>query len=134
MVENRTDASALAGPEREYLAALATGRFQIQRCAECAQAVFYPRCVCPHCGAAKLGWIKPSGYAIVYATTVVHRKAEQGGNYNVCLVDLEEGVRMMTQVVSLPAAQVRIGMPVQARVEGEGETARVVFEPRGLRV
>ncbi|MBO9355951.1 DNA-binding protein [Bordetella petrii] len=132
-MENRTDAPASAGPESEYLAALAAGRFQIQRCAECARAVFYPRCVCPHCGAAKLDWLTPSGLATVYATTVVHRKAEQGGDYNVCLVDLDEGVRMMGQVVSLPAAEVRIGMPVQARIQGQGVAARVVFEPREVR-
>lgn len=129
-MDSRIDAPAAAGPEREYLAALAAGRFQLQRCAECAQAVFYPRCVCPYCGAARLEWMEPSGDAVVYSTTVVHRKAEQGGDYNVCLVDLEEGARMMGQVVSLPAAQVRIGMPVRARIEGQGETARVVFEPR----
>ncbi|CAM3841481.1 Zn-ribbon domain-containing OB-fold protein [Bordetella tumulicola] len=129
-MENQVATSAPLGPEREYFDALASGRIQIQRCRECAQGVFYPRCVCPHCGAAKLDWVEPSGRAVVYATTVVHRKTEQGGDYNVCLVDLEEGVRMMAQVVSVPPSQVRIGMPVRARIEGEGETARIVFDPR----
>jgi uncharacterized OB-fold protein len=52
----------------------------------------------------------------VYSTTVVRRKADDGGDYNVCLVDLAEGVRMMSRVVSVAPQDVRIGMRVTARI------------------
>ncbi|MEP6874803.1 MAG: OB-fold domain-containing protein, partial [Burkholderiales bacterium] len=50
-------------------------------------------------------------------------------DYNVVLVDLDEGVRMMSRVEGLKPEDVRIGMRVQARVRTEGETPLVVFEP-----
>ena len=46
----------------------------------------------------------------------MRRKAEAGGDYNVALVDLAEGPRLMSRVDGVPPEQVRIGMAVQARV------------------
>ncbi len=106
----------MSGPEKRYLDALAAGRFEIQKCGACARHVFYPRVVCPHCGAGDLAWVAPSGQGTVYSTTVVRRKPADGGDYNVCLVDLAEGVRMMSRVVSVPPESVQIGMRVKARI------------------
>lgn len=105
-----------SGPEKRYLDALAQGRFEIQKCAACAKHVFYPRVLCPHCGSDRLDWVAPSGRGTVYSTTVVRRKPADGGDYNVCLVDLAEGVRMMSRVASIPPADVQIGMAVKARI------------------
>ena len=58
----------------------------------------------------------PSGGGTVYSTTVVRRKSADGGDYNVCLVDLAEGPRMMSRVVNVPPAEVKIGMAVRARI------------------
>jgi uncharacterized OB-fold protein len=58
---------------------------------------------------------------VVYSTTTVHGRE---GTHNVCLVDLEGGVRMMSTVVGIDPDDVRIGMAVIARVEDGG---RVVF-------
>jgi uncharacterized protein len=105
-----------SGPEKQYFDKLAAGRFEIQKCAGCGKHVFYPRVLCPHCGAGRLGWVEPSGRGTVYSTTVVRRKPADGGDYNVCLVDLAEGPRMMSRVVSVPPEQVKIGMAVTARI------------------
>jgi len=105
-----------SGPEQQFLDKLAAGRFEIQRCAGCGKHVFYPRVLCPHCGAERLEWMAPSGRGTVYSTTVVRRKPADGGDYNVCLVDLAEGVRMMSRVVSVPPESVKIGMSVMARI------------------
>jgi hypothetical protein len=105
-----------SGPEKRFFDALAAGRFEIQKCADCAQHVFYPRVICPHCGSDRLDWIAPSGRGTVYSTTVVRRKPADGGDYNVCLVDLAEGVRMMSRVAGIAPPDVRIGMAVKARV------------------
>ncbi|CAB3860265.1 hypothetical protein LMG1860_03293 [Achromobacter denitrificans] len=128
-MEMQSKARGGAGPEQVYLDGLTAGRFEIQRCVGCGHAVFYPRWVCPHCGGAALDWFAPSGAGVVYATTTVARKPEQGGDYNVCLVDLEEGVRMMSQVRAVAPEHVRIGMRVQARIAMIGDAAQIVFEP-----
>ena len=105
-----------SGPEKQFFDRLAAGRFEIQRCAGCARHVFYPRVLCPHCGGGKLDWVAASGRGTVYSTTVVRRKPADGGDYNVCLVDLAEGVRLMSRVAGMPPADVKIGMAVQARI------------------
>src|SRR5690606_41236517 len=53
---------------------------------------------CVHCDADALEWRTPAGLATVYSHTTVARKAEQGGDYNIVLVDLEEGPRLMATV------------------------------------
>ena len=122
-----------AGPEKQYHDQLAQGRFQIQRCQACARAVFYPRVICPHCGSDQLDWITPSGKGTVYSTTVVRRKPEHGGDYNVALIDLEEGVRMMSRVEGIALQAVAIGMAVQADVVDAGDGKLVVFKQSGGR-
>jgi uncharacterized OB-fold protein len=107
-----------AGPEARYRARLAEGIFEIQRCSACARHIYFPRLLCRHCGSAALEWVAPSGQGTVHATTVVRRRAEEGGDYNVAIVELAEGPRLMTRVDALPPQDVRIGMPVAAQVKG----------------
>jgi hypothetical protein len=78
--------------------------------------VFYPRVLCPHCGSERLEWVAPSGRGTVYSTTIVRRKPADGGDYNVCLVDLAEGPRMLSRVAGVAPEEVRIGMAVKARI------------------
>ena len=61
---------------------------------------------------------------VVYATTVVHRRDEEP--YNVCLVDLEEGGRVMGRVDGVAPEDVQIGQRVQARTGDDGVT---VYDP-----
>ncbi|MGQ7794552.1 Zn-ribbon domain-containing OB-fold protein [Faunimonas sp. B44] len=119
-------------PEARYRAFLEAGQLAIQRCGACAQHVFYPRAICPHCGSGDLAWVAPAGTGAVYTTTVVRRKVEQGGDYNVVLVDLDEGVRMMSRVAGLAPEAVTIGLRVRAEIARDGEAAVVVFRPEAL--
>lgn len=112
------------GPQAEYFDMLAKGQFHIQRCDDCAAAVFYPRTHCPGCGGG-LSWIKPDGKAVVYSATTVRRKPEQGGDYVVALVDLSEGVRLMTQIVNCAPDEVHIGM--QVHFDGIGPNGDTVL-------
>ncbi len=122
----------MQGPESHYQEYLAKGEFRIQRCDACNSHVFYPRMLCPHCGSSALKWIVPSGAGTVYSTTVMRRRPEAGGDYNVCLVDLEEGPRLMSRVDGPPPAAIGIGMRVKARIAGGGDAGFfVVFEPVG---
>ncbi len=120
-------ANSPLGPEAHYQAQLNEGRFLIQRCNDCARHVFYPRVVCPYCGCAELLWVEAEGAGTVYSTTTVRRKAEAGGDYDVSLIDLDEGVRMMSRVEGPAPAEVKIGMRVRARVIDHQGAGLVVF-------
>ncbi|KAF0807910.1 hypothetical protein A167_02784 [Alcanivorax sp. S71-1-4] len=104
------------------------GEFVIQQCGECQRHVFFPREVCPHCGADALGWVAPAGLGTVYAVTTVRRAAEAGGDYNVSLIDLDEGVRLMSRVEGVDPADVTIGLRVKARVAKQDERGVLLFD------
>ena len=112
-----------ADPETApFWAAIAEGRFEVQRCEACGRHVFYPRLVCPHCGGGPLGWVAASGRGAVHSYTVVHRAPAAFAAetpYVVALVDLEEGPRLMTRLLGVEPAEVEIGMPVQVAIEGD---------------
>ena len=96
------------------------GILLVQWCTACDRGIFYPRAICPHCGAAgsALTWRTASGRGTVHAAVVEHKPAAAGARFSdgqpycVALVDLEEGVRMLTNVVGGPPGDVRIGMTV----------------------
>lgn len=125
-MENRSDAPQ-GGVEAAWQQQLDQGRFLLQRCADCARHVFYPRELCPHCGSTALGWVEASGNGTVHAVTTVRRKPDAGGDYNVSLVDLDEGVRMMSRVEG--GGTVGIGDRVRARVQVDGGRGIVLFDP-----
>jgi uncharacterized OB-fold protein len=126
-VENETS----MGAEAKYQAALNEGKFLIQRCSDCGRHVFFPREVCPHCHGDSLAWVEPAGTGTVYSTTTVRRKPDAGGDYDVSLIDLDEGVRMMSRVEGIAASEVKIGMRVKAKVIRDKTRGLVVFERTG---
>jgi uncharacterized OB-fold protein len=123
------DAIQAGGPEAVFRAYLREGRFMIQRNRATGAHVFYPRALAPGDGTGELTWVEASGRATVHTTTVARRRPEKGGDYNISLITLEEGPRMMSRVIDVDPAAVTIGMPVIARiVDLMGEPA-VVFVP-----
>ncbi|KAA8607485.1 DNA-binding protein [Salipiger aestuarii] len=120
------------GPDAVFAAKLAEGVFEIQKCNGCGAHVFHPRVICPACGSADLGWVAPTGQGTVYARTIVRRKPERGGDYNVVLVDLQEGVRMMSRVDGIAHDEIAAGLKVSATIgEGPDGEPAVVFRPEG---
>lgn len=107
---------------------LDAGTFVIQRCTVCAKHVYFPREACPHCGSDALQWTAPKGTGTVYALTTVRRKPADGGDLNVSLIDLDEGVRLMGRVDNLAPDAVRIGQRVQARVQVRDGRGIVLFD------
>ncbi|MGF1502831.1 MAG: Zn-ribbon domain-containing OB-fold protein [Paracoccaceae bacterium] len=124
-----SDPSETPGPEARFRAFLAEGRFMIQRSASTGAFVFYPRVAVPGSGATDLDWVEASGLGTVHATTVTRQRPEKGGDYNIALVDLDEGPRMMARVDGLPPEEVRIGLRVRARIGEAGGIPAVVFIP-----
>ena len=116
-----------AGPDSTYREHLKQGRFVIQKCGSCDAFVFYPRLLCTSCGAVDLKWQDSDGRGTVYSTTVVRRKADQGGDYNVAMIELAEGPRLMSKVIDIPPADVAIGMPVRASIDQTADGPLLVF-------
>ena len=115
-------------PEAEWRAHLAEGRFMIQRSPSTGGCVFYPRVMEPGSGAEDLEWVEASGDGTLHAVTVV-RKKDPAENYNVVLVDLAEGPRLMSRVDGVDPDAVRIGMAVRARIIEEAGKPLLVFVP-----
>ncbi|GHE04033.1 hypothetical protein U879_20990 [Defluviimonas sp. 20V17] len=116
------DDPAKLGPQQAFEAYLAKGRFMLLKSRATGEHVFYPKVMAPS-GATDLDWVEARGTGTIYAITV-NRKRE--GCYNIALVDLDEGVRMMATVAGVET--VPIGTRVRARIEA-GETPRIVFNP-----
>ena len=115
-------------PEIEWRAHLAEGRFMIQRSRSTGGHVFYPRVAEPGTGAQDLEWVEASGQGTVHAVTVV-RKKDPNDSYNVVLVDLAEGPRLMSRVDGIAPDAVMIGMSVRANIIDEGGQPLLVFVP-----
>ncbi|MEM6621811.1 MAG: OB-fold domain-containing protein [Pseudomonadota bacterium] len=116
------------GPEAQYRAYLDEGRFMIQRSASTGVYVFYPRAFVPGSGETDLEWVAASGDGVVYSTTVNRRSPEKGGTFNVALIDLAEGPRMMSRVVGMDPTEIAIGMKVRAKIEDLNGAPAVVWE------
>ena len=99
-----------------FWAALREGRLQLQRCGGCGRYVFYPRALCPHCHSSDLEWVPVAGTGTIYSYTVARRPAGPAFAadvpYVLVLVDLDEGVRMLTRLLTADVDSVRIGARV----------------------
>lgn len=88
-----------------FWSAAAKGFLAYQHCMDCGNAQYYPRMLCSKCGSRRIDWKKSIGKAVVHATTRVHVglhsfKAE--APYDIVLIDVEEGFRMLVNVINNP--------------------------------
>jgi uncharacterized protein len=114
----------MSGAAQHWNEALAQGKLLLQRPFSGGDAIFPPREFVPGNGEA-LEWIEASGLGIVYSVTWVQRKPPEPP-YNVALIDLAEGARMMARVEGVTPESLFIGMAVKARI---AESLIVVFDP-----
>jgi hypothetical protein len=113
-------------PEAHWRAALAQGRLLLQRDPESGKSYFPPR-LAGSDGQA-LEWVEASGRGVVYSVTVIHPRPPKEP-YNVVLIDLEEGARVMSRVDGVAAQEVAIGMPVIADIDQTPDEPLLVFHP-----
>lgn len=101
------------------------GRLMLQCCAACGKWSFPVRERCPHCFAAKLEWRQASGRGTLYTFAIMHQVMNPGFAgavpYNIAQIDLEEGVRMTSNVVGIPNNALKIGMKLEAIFEDVGQ-------------
>ncbi len=104
-----------------YWAALKDRRLILKRCRDCGRHHFYPRALCPHCHSDDLEWAEARGTGSVYSYTVARRPAgpafKADAPYVVAVVDLDEGARMMTNIVTDDVEAVRIGQRVAVQFD-----------------
>jgi uncharacterized protein len=113
--------TSFAPAEKRFREFLADGQFMLQKGRESGAFTFYPRVFEPGTGGEDVEWVKASGRGTVYSVTVVRPRPPQVP-FNVALVDLQEGVRLMSRIEGVDAEDVKIGMSVQAAiVEQDGE-------------
>ena len=104
---------------RPFWDSLKAHAIQLQRCDACGRFIYYPRPVCPGCLLDNLVWSSVSGRGVVHAFTIPHRHPSpafgSGVPYVVALIELEEGVRMMSNLIDVdPTPQaVKVGLPVE---------------------
>jgi len=117
---------------RTFWEKLKTGRLWPQYCPSCTRYVFYPRERCPYCWESDLDWQPLSGLGRVYSYTVVRVSAlpEFQPPYVYALVDLDEGVRLATNIEDCPLDCIEVGMPVRLKtINREDHEALPVFVP-----
>jgi uncharacterized OB-fold protein len=123
-----------ADPETEpYWTAVHEGRLLVQRCTVCGNHQLYPRWRCLRCR-GQVEWVEAGGGGTVYSFTVIRQNFSRSFRhlipYVVALVDLDEGPRLMTNLVGVEPEDVRIGMPVRVTFEEVSDDASVpLFEP-----
>ncbi|MSQ27324.1 MAG: Zn-ribbon domain-containing OB-fold protein [Dehalococcoidia bacterium] len=110
----------LSNLSRPFWDATKQHRLTFQRCKLCGPHVFYPRDICPgpECfGVGSMEWAESSGRGWIYSYTISHQPAHPGFvpevPYVFAIVQLEEGVRMNTNIVGIEHSDLRIGMPVE---------------------
>lgn len=115
--------------------AASQGVLSMQRCTGCKKLVFYPRPLCPNCGSHELEWQQLPGKGTVYSFSVVHRPAHPGMAaevpYIVALVEVEEGVRLMTNLVDCDPGDVEVGLEVEVIFQRISEEIAIpLFRPK----
>ena len=115
--------------------ATAAGRLLLARCDACGTVIWYPKTYCPECGGLSVSWIEASGAGTIYSFSVVHRGPgafRDAVPFVVAYVELEEGPRVLTNIVGCDPDQLSIGQPVQVVFCDTGQgSALYRFEPSG---
>lgn len=93
----------------------------LQKCSGCGALRFPPRPMCSKCQSTKMGWIKASGKGKVYTYTIVvqptHPYFATKVPYDIVLVELAEGPRILGNMVNCPHSEIKVGMPVKVVFE-----------------
>jgi uncharacterized OB-fold protein len=121
--------------ECEYWSALERGTLRFQRCSACRSAWLPPKPECPNCLGSAWTWETASGRGRVVASTVFHRAYhpafESAVPYSVSLVELEEGPRLLTNVLGVADTAPAQGRAVELEITRGSELALARFRVAG---
>ncbi len=112
---------ALRGLAGEFYDWCRKGELRFQRCTHCGTFRHVPREVCAECSSFDWEWARSGGTGSVYTWTVVERALHpafaQSVPYAPVVVEMAEGVRVLSRVVDCPPEDLRIGMPLRVEFE-----------------
>ncbi|MGE3690117.1 MAG: Zn-ribbon domain-containing OB-fold protein [Novosphingobium sp.] len=118
---------------REYFEGCMEGELRVRTCNACGARFRFAHALCPQCWSADMSWERVSGRATVSHFTVVHQAPvpafQAESPYVLAMVELDEGVRMMTNIVGCDPESVIIGMKVAVGFEARGDLLIPVFAP-----
>ena len=109
------------------------GRLMIQRCGKCGVSRFVARSYCAECGSPQFSWVQASGRAKLLTWAHVHQKYHPAflaeTPYPIATVELDEGPRLVSDLVQLGGATLRAGMALQVVFDDAGEWKIPKFKP-----
>jgi uncharacterized protein len=97
------------------------GELRIQCCDDCGRYQFPPHSLCRHCSSTKIEWTTASGRGKVLSWTIVHWSPNPAyaadAPYSLALIQLDEGPRMLSNIIGCPPHPIQIGMQVKVEFE-----------------
>ncbi|HEY5211163.1 MAG TPA: Zn-ribbon domain-containing OB-fold protein [Stellaceae bacterium] len=109
MAERKITAPAINPETKHFWDAAATGQLLMKKCLACGELHYYPRSICPFCHSDRTEWLAASGKGTIYSYSVMRRVPEP---FAIAYVTLEEGPRMLTNLVDCSLDDLKIGKPV----------------------
>ncbi|MBM3946663.1 MAG: Zn-ribbon domain-containing OB-fold protein [SAR202 cluster bacterium] len=108
------------------------GQLVMQQCTQCKEFVWTPQMACRKCLTETLEWKPVSGKGTIHTFSVIYRAANPAfkAPYTIVVVDLEEGTRILSDLIGIDPADVRIGMKVEVEFEDAGDVGLYHFRPR----
>ncbi|HCG91595.1 MAG TPA: hypothetical protein DEZ08_07140 [Dehalococcoidia bacterium] len=117
MAEWKKPLPTISGETKPFWDSCRKGELIIQQCSNCNEYQFYPRGICSNCWTNDVKWIHSTGKGKVWTYTVTYQNRTPGFAedvpYVLALVELEEGVKMFTNIIACDPKEVRIGMEVE---------------------
>lgn len=112
--------------DAQFWEAASEERLLVQECTECGHRQFFPRAWCQFCGSGAVEWVESEGTGRVHTYTVIRRATELPAfadevPYVVAYVELDEGVRVCSNVVGCAPDEVEIGLPVEVTFDHVSE-------------
>ena len=114
--------------DKPYFDAAAEGKLMLKKCNDCGEVHHYPRALCPFCWSAQVEWVQAKGTGEIYTYSVTRRGPPTP--YCIAYVKLDEGVKMMTNIVDCDLDAIRIGQRVKVVFKkSENGTSVPMFTP-----
>ncbi len=124
----------IAKTNREFWEGCKVGDLRLKRCEDCGQFRFPASPLCRECLSSRFTWVKSKGRGTVFSYIIYHQAFHKGFQdeipYAVAVVDLEEGVRIISRIRNCPVDSISIGMGVSVFFEPATDEIHLpFFEP-----
>lgn len=119
-----------------YWDGAAAGELRLPRCRACGTAFFHPRSICPSCSSTDIEWFRASGRGRLHSYLILQRPPavfEPGVPFAIAVVELDEGPRLMSNIVGVPndPEHLVLDMLLEVVFDQHGGVAIPKFTPAG---